>query len=56
MLALCAVFVVRSCSRTSQGAHIPDRSDLNTGDVRPHGRASTELWLENQRHALPPPR
>ena len=33
---------------------IPRRSDLNTGDVR-HMVARTELWLEHQRPALPPP-
>jgi hypothetical protein len=30
------------------------RSDLNTGDVR-HMVGRTELWLESQRAALPPP-
>jgi hypothetical protein len=33
---------------------VPQFSDLNTGDVR-HMVARTELWLEHQRHALPPP-
>ena len=33
---------------------VPKRADLNTGDVR-HMVARTELWLENQRPALPPP-
>ena len=33
---------------------IPRRSDLNTGDVR-HMVSRTELWLEHQRPALPPP-
>ena len=33
---------------------IPARADLNTGDVR-HMVARTELWLESQRPALPPP-
>ena len=33
---------------------VPRRSDLNTGDVR-HMVARTELWLEHQRPALPPP-
>lgn len=33
---------------------VPKRSDLNTGDVR-HMVARTELWLEHQRPALPPP-
>ena len=33
---------------------VPKRADLNTGDVR-HMVARTELWLESQRPALPPP-
>jgi len=33
---------------------VPSRKDLNTGDVR-HMVARTELWLEHQRSALPPP-
>ena len=33
---------------------VPKRSELNTGDVR-HMVARTELWLEGQRPALPPP-
>jgi len=33
---------------------VPRRSELNTGDVR-HMVARTELWLESQRPALPPP-
>ena len=33
---------------------VPSRRDLNTGDVR-HMVARTELWLEHQRPALPPP-
>jgi hypothetical protein len=33
---------------------VPKRADLNTGDVR-HMVARTELWLESQRAALPPP-
>ncbi|HYD25311.1 MAG TPA: hypothetical protein VEB68_10970 [Croceibacterium sp.] len=33
---------------------VPRRSDLNTGDVR-QMVARTELWLEHQRPALPPP-
>ncbi len=33
---------------------VPRRKDLNTGDVR-HMVARTELWLEHQRPALPPP-
>jgi len=33
---------------------VPKRSELNTGDVR-HMVARTELWLESQRPALPPP-
>ena len=33
---------------------VPRRADLNTGDVR-QMVARTELWLEHQRPALPPP-
>lgn len=33
---------------------VPQRSDLNKGDVR-QMVARTELWLESQRPALPPP-
>ena len=33
---------------------VPRRSDLNTGDVR-QMVSRTELWLEHQRPALPPP-
>lgn len=33
---------------------VPERAELNTGDVR-HMVARTELWLEAQRPALPPP-
>ena len=33
---------------------VPKRAELNTGDVR-HMVARTELWLESQRPALPPP-
>jgi len=33
---------------------VPRMADLNTGDVR-HMVARTELWLEHQRPALPPP-
>jgi hypothetical protein len=33
---------------------VPKRSELNSGDVR-HMVARTELWLESQRPALPPP-
>jgi hypothetical protein len=33
---------------------VPRRDDLNRGDVR-HMVARTELWLESQRPALPPP-
>jgi len=33
---------------------VPKRTELNTGDVR-HMVARTELWLESQRPALPPP-
>ena len=54
MITLCAVFVALAVFWNFPKVRIPDRSDLNTGDVR-HMVARTELWLENQRHALPPP-
>jgi len=54
MIALCAVFVATFVFANFPKVRIPDRSDLNTGDVR-HMVARTELWLENQRRALPPP-
>jgi hypothetical protein len=49
-LILAAVFVFGNYPKVK----IPKRSDLNTGDVR-HMVGRTELWLESQRHALPPP-
>jgi len=54
MLALCAVFVATFVFANFPKVRIPDRSDLNTGDVR-HMVARTELWLESQRPALPAP-
>jgi len=54
MITLCAVFVALAVFWNFPKVKIPSRSDLNTGDVR-HMVARTELWLESQRHALPPP-
>jgi len=54
MIALCAVFVATFVFANFPKVRIPDRSDLNTGDVR-HMVARTELWLESQRPALPAP-
>jgi hypothetical protein len=50
MLAIGAVVAVVGRRKIK----VPRRSDLNTGDVR-HMVARTELWLEHQRPALPPP-
>jgi hypothetical protein len=54
MITLCAVFIAMAVFWNFPKVRIPDRSDLNTGDVR-QMVARTELWLENQRHALPAP-
>jgi hypothetical protein len=50
VLAIGAVFAVV----TSRKIKVPRLKDINTGDVR-HMVARTELWLEHQRPALPPP-
>ncbi len=54
MITLCAVFVAMAIFWNFPKVRIPDRRDLNTGDVR-QMVARTELWLEHQRPALPPP-
>ena len=54
MVAFCAVVACTFLFSNFPKVRIPKRSDLNTGDVR-HMVARTELWLESQRPALPPP-
>jgi hypothetical protein len=54
MIAFLAVVAATFLFSNFPRVTIPDRSDLNTGDVR-HMVARTELWLEHQRPALPPP-
>ena len=54
MIAFLAVVACTFLFSNFPRVRIPRRSDLNTGDVR-HMVARTELWLENQRPALPPP-
>ena len=54
MLTLCAVFVAMAVFWNFPKVKVPQRSDLNTGDARTLV-ARTELWLEHQRPALPPP-
>ena len=50
LLAVAAVFVLGRYPRLKP----PPQADLNRGDARTMV-ARTELWLENQRPALPPP-
>jgi len=50
MAIMCAIATFSSYPKVK----VPKRSDLNTGDVRTMV-ARTELWLEHQRPALPPP-
>jgi hypothetical protein len=50
MAIMCAIALFSSFPKV----RVPKRSDLNTGDVR-QMVARTELWLEHQRPALPPP-
>src|SRR5690606_901801 len=50
MAIMCAIAVFSSFPKVK----VPKRSALNTGDVR-QMVARTELWLEHQRPALPPP-
>lgn len=52
LTALAIAGVVGVVSRRK--VKVPKRAELNTGDVR-HMVARTELWLEAQRPALPPP-
>jgi len=54
MIAFCAVVAATFLFSNFPRVKVPRRSDLNTGDVR-HMVARTELWLEHQRPALPPP-
>ena len=54
MVAFLAVVAATFLFSNFPRVKIPKRSDLNTGDVR-HMVARTELWLEHQRPALPPP-
>ena len=50
MAIMCAIALFSNYPKV----RVPRRSDLNTGDVR-HMVSRTELWLEHQRPALPPP-
>lgn len=54
MVAFLAVVACTFLFSNFPKVKVPKRSDLNTGDVR-HMVARTELWLEHQRPALPPP-
>ena len=54
MVAFLAVVACTFLFSSFPRVKIPRRSDLNTGDVR-QMVARTELWLEHQRPALPPP-
>jgi len=54
MVAFLAVVAATFLFSNYPKVKIPRRSDLNTGDVR-HMVSRTELWLEHQRPALPPP-
>ena len=54
MAAFCVVVAATFLFSNFPKVKIPKRGDLNTGDVR-HMVARTELWLEHQRPALPPP-
>jgi hypothetical protein len=54
MIAFLAVVACTFLFSNFPRVRVPQRSDLNTGDVR-HMVARTELWLEHQRPALPPP-
>jgi len=54
MVAFLAVVAATFLFSNFPKVRVPRRSDLNTGDVR-HMVARTELWLEHQRPALPPP-
>ena len=54
MIAFLAIVATTFLFSNFPRVRVPKRSDLNTGDVR-HMVARTELWLEHQRPALPPP-
>src|SRR5687768_232241 len=54
MVAFLAVVAATFLFSNFPKVRVPRRSELNTGDVR-HMVARTELWLEHQRPALPPP-
>ena len=54
MLLVLAIIASVMVFATFPKFKVPVRSDLNKGDVRQMVER-TELWLENQRRALPPP-
>jgi len=54
MLTICALVAGVVIFSSFPRIKVPKVSDLNTGDVR-HMVSRTELWLEHQRPALPPP-
>jgi hypothetical protein len=54
MVVFLAIVACTFLFSTFPKVKVPKRADLNTGDVR-HMVARTELWLESQRPALPPP-
>jgi len=54
MVAFLAIVACTFLFSNFPRVRVPRRADLNTGDVR-HMVARTELWLESQRPALPPP-
>ena len=54
MIAFLAVVACTFLFSNFPKVRVPKFDDLNTGDVR-HMVSRTELWLEHQRPALPPP-
>lgn len=54
MLTVLAIIAAVMVFATYPRFKVPVRADLNKGDVRQMVER-TELWLENQRRALPPP-
>jgi hypothetical protein len=54
MVAFLAVVACTFLFSNFPKVRVPKFADLNTGDVR-HMVSRTELWLEHQRPALPPP-
>ena len=54
MIAFLAIVACTFLFSNFPKVRVPRRDDLNRGDVR-HMVARTELWLESQRPALPPP-